>query len=83
MCACSACATTFDHIHALVVREFDLVETFTVQQMRGIIAQCFDRFSKVAHPSERLPIKVDTFQEEWVKHVLWGVANSRNWRTAD
>jgi len=81
LCACNACTTTFNKIHELVTTQFDLMNTFTVQQLRAVVAQCFDRFSKVAHPAERLPINVEIFQEEWVKHVLWGVAKSQNWKT--
>ena len=82
ICSCHSCNTTFEEIHKLIITEFDLVDTFSVQQMRAIIAQCFERFSKVAHPTERSPIKSDVFQEDWVKHVLWGVAKARSWRTA-
>jgi hypothetical protein len=82
LCACHSCNTIFAAIHKVIVTEFDLVETFTVQQMRAIIAQCFERFSKVAHPTERSPIRSDVFQEDWVKHVLYGVAKARSWRTA-
>ncbi|KAJ3056841.1 hypothetical protein HK097_003724 [Rhizophlyctis rosea] len=82
-CNCSLCVTTFKKIHAKITETFPLVDAFTVRDMRTVMVQCFDRFSKVAHPMEKTPIKLDAFQDDWIKHVLWGVAEARGWRTAE
>ncbi|KAJ3040453.1 hypothetical protein HDV00_010890 [Rhizophlyctis rosea] len=73
-CDCASCVSTFEQIHTNIIQSFHLVNAFTVSQMRLTLMQCWDRFCKVAHPMEKTPIKIDAFHDEWVKHVLWGVA---------
>ncbi|KAJ3053197.1 hypothetical protein HK097_004824 [Rhizophlyctis rosea] len=80
-CTCTSCATAFREIHTNIVQTFNLVDAFTLKQMRKVLVDCFDRFSKVAHPMEKTPIVLEAFNDDYVKHVLWGVAGNRGWKT--
>ncbi|KAJ3038563.1 hypothetical protein HDV00_000493 [Rhizophlyctis rosea] len=80
-CTCDACSALFNHIHRDIVQSFHLGNSFTVQEMRITLGQCWDRFCKVAHPMEKMPIKLDAFQDDWIRRVLWGIAAFESWRT--
>ncbi|KAJ3035617.1 hypothetical protein HDV00_003602 [Rhizophlyctis rosea] len=79
-CTCTGCTAFFGDIHHTISSTFHLGNSFTVKEMRATLVQCWDRFCKVAHPMEKIPIKIDAFQDEWFRHVLWGVAQKQRWR---
>ncbi|KAJ3271649.1 hypothetical protein HK104_004654 [Borealophlyctis nickersoniae] len=78
-CTCTSCETTFSSLYTIVCAKYALVGSFDVAKMRKALAEAYDRFSKVAHPTEKKAIRLNVFGDHQIEHALYGVAVRQNW----
>lgn len=78
-CDCGNCRRTLETVEMKLKASKNIVATFSIDTLRKTLSYAYERFSKVAHPTEKKPIVPDIHSDHHVELALIGCALLVEW----
>ena len=71
----------FKSLHESILSNNELVERFTVPNLRRSLVQMYENFCKVAHPTEKKCIFADAFPDRDYRYIIHSIGAVCDWKT--
>ena len=77
-CDCQLCTTTFNTMYEKSLKQ-SVSATFAISDLRSGLQLAYDRFSRVAHPANKLNMTFNHLHDERVQNSLLALADHQGW----